>query len=91
MRSLALATLAVLTAVATTGERPGRGRLSREPKARAIAAYGAIPLHFEANQGQTDDQVRFHARGPGYGLYLTSTEAVLVLRKQEPARPRASC
>src|SRR5437867_7304803 len=88
MRSLALATLAVLTAVATTGERPGRGRLSREPKARAIAAYGAIPLHFEANQGQTDHQVRFHARGHGYGLFLASTESVLVLRS--PKRGRSS-
>jgi hypothetical protein len=86
MRSLALATLVMLTAVAMTGETPGSGRLPHEPKAQAIAAYGAIPLHFEANQGQTDDQVRFHARGPGYGLFLTSTESVLVLRKPDRGR-----
>ncbi len=42
--------------------------------------YGKLPLSFEANQGQTDLRVRFLARGPGYTLFLTATEAVLVLR-----------
>ncbi len=45
------------------------------------AAYGQLPLSFEANQGQTDAQVRFLARGSGYGLFLTPTEAVLSLQK----------
>src|SRR5438477_1213201 len=44
-------------------------------------AYGQIPLSFEANQGQTDPQVNFLARGSGYGLFLTPTEAVLSLQK----------
>jgi hypothetical protein len=48
-----------------------------------IAGYGKLPLHFEANQGQTDDQVRFLARGSGYGLFLTPTESVLALHKPE--------
>jgi hypothetical protein len=43
------------------------------------ATYGKVPLHFEANQGQTDAQVKFLARGPGYALFLTPTEAVLAL------------
>jgi hypothetical protein len=38
-----------------------------------------IPLHFEANDGQTDAAVRFLARGRGYRIFLTSTEAVLAL------------
>src|SRR5688572_21229533 len=42
-------------------------------------SYGRLPLHFEANRGQVDTQVRFLARGPGYGLYLTAGEAVLAL------------
>ena len=42
--------------------------------------YGKLPLSFEANQGQSDDQVKFLARGQGYGLFLTPTEAVLSLR-----------
>ncbi len=41
--------------------------------------FGRIPLSFEANQGQTDSQVRFLARGPGYGLFLTSNIAFLSL------------
>ncbi len=45
-----------------------------------LAGYGQLPLAFEANQGQSDAQVRFLARGEGYGLFLTSTEAVLSLR-----------
>ncbi len=43
--------------------------------------YGQIPLHFEANQGQTDSEVKFLSRGKGYTLFLTPTEAVLSLRK----------
>src|SRR5207302_4140805 len=38
-------------------------------------------LHFEANRGQTHEDVRFLARGAGYSLYLTAGEAVLVLTK----------
>jgi hypothetical protein len=36
-------------------------------------------MSFEANQGQTDSQVQYLARGPGYNVFLTSTEAVLTL------------
>src|SRR5205814_1626160 len=39
--------------------------------------YGKLPLSFEANQGQTDSHVKFLTRGAGYGLFLTSAEAVL--------------
>ena len=44
-------------------------------------AYGKLPLSFEANQGQTDPQVKFLSRGSGYSLFLTPTEAVIVLKK----------
>src|SRR5438876_3652164 len=40
------------------------------------AAYGKLPLSFEANRGQTDARVQFLARGHGYSLFLTPTEAV---------------
>ena len=46
--------------------------------------YGAIPLHFEQNVGQTNDQVKFLTRGSGYSLFLTSNEAVLALTKSKP-------
>lgn len=39
-----------------------------------------LPLSFEPNRGQTDATVSFLARGPGYGILLTPTEAVLTLR-----------
>src|SRR5204863_352648 len=48
-------------------------------QARVSESYGKLPLHFEANRGQTDKAVRFLSRGPGYSLYLTNGEAVLVL------------
>ncbi len=46
-------------------------------------AYGKLPMHFEANQGQAADKVEFLSRGPGYSLFLTKDEAVLSLRKTE--------
>jgi hypothetical protein len=42
--------------------------------------YGKLPLVFEANQGQTDPQVRFLFRGSGYTAFLTSGSMVLTLR-----------
>jgi hypothetical protein len=50
-------------------------------KAQVQASYGKLPLSFEANQGQTDAQVKFLSRGNGYTLFLTPSEAVLRLKK----------
>ncbi|HVM62484.1 MAG TPA: SBBP repeat-containing protein [Verrucomicrobiae bacterium] len=52
-----------------------------------IERYGHLPLSFEVNSGQTDDRAGFVSRGQGYTLYLTPTEAVLTLCKDE-GRPR---
>jgi len=54
-------------------------------EARAVELYGKLPLSFEANQGQTHEEVKFLSRGKGYTLFLTSTEAVMVLRKPRAA------
>ena len=43
------------------------------------ASYAALPLAFEANEGQTDAQVRYVARGSGYKLSLTSKQAIISL------------
>ncbi len=51
--------------------------------AQTQESYGKLPLSFEANRGQTDAQVKFFSRGSGYTLFLTSTEAVLSLRKPQ--------
>lgn len=39
-----------------------------------------LPLSFEVNQGQVDEQVKYLARGQGYTLFLTPGAAVLGLR-----------
>src|SRR5207247_2802862 len=49
-------------------------------KAQVHESYGKLPLYFEANQGQTDPQVKFLSRGPRSTLVLTPAEAVLALR-----------
>lgn len=50
-------------------------------KAGIAESYGKLPMCFEANEGQTDEQVQFMARGNGYALFLTPQEAVLSLQK----------
>jgi hypothetical protein len=47
--------------------------------AQMSAAYSKLPLSFEANRGQTDPRVKFLARVGHHAVYLTPTEAVLVL------------
>ena len=44
------------------------------------------PLAFEANRGQADEQVKFLARGAGYTVFLTPTEAVVALGQGRPER-----
>jgi uncharacterized protein (TIGR03437 family) len=51
-------------------------------RGQIIESYGKLPLSFEANQGQTDARVKFFARGRGYDLYLTATEAIFALKKE---------
>lgn len=64
----------------------------RKPEAsgRLQETYGARPLTFEANQGQTDTRVKFLARGNGYTVFLTPREAILALRipQANSAAPR---
>src|SRR5205807_2054729 len=57
--------------------------------ARVREAYGKLPLSFKANAGQTDPRVKFFARGDGYSLFLTSADAMLMLRGSG-AQQRAS-
>ena len=46
-------------------------------------AYGKLPMSFERNVGQTDEAVRFMARGQGYSLFLTQRDAVLSLQRYD--------
>jgi len=61
--------------------------VARQPAERPEALLTRLPLNFEANQGQTDPQVRFLARGSGYALFLTPAEATFRLRSaRDPER-----
>jgi hypothetical protein len=54
------------------------------PNAAAVAAeYGKLPMRFEINEGQSDPQVKFSARGRGYSLFLTESAAVLALSRED--------
>jgi Beta-propeller repeat len=72
------------SAVAPVGTPAARGRVQ--------ASYAALPLAFEQNQGQTDDQVKYLARGNGYTLFLTANDAVFSLNsplaQNGPSRAR---
>jgi len=56
---------------------PGRASSGEFTTPRLQQTYGSIPLHFMENRGQLDSQVKFHAQGPGYGLFFTSQGVVL--------------
>jgi hypothetical protein len=49
---------------------------------KSPVSYAKLPLSFEANQGQTDQNVKFLSHGLGYALFLTGDEAVLSLRSR---------
>ena len=55
--------------------------VDKATRTRINDAYVKLPLRFEANQGQTDQPVKYISRGPGYSLFLTSGEAVLALSR----------
>jgi hypothetical protein len=57
--------------------------LGRASQSNVLESYGQLPLNFEANQGQVDNQVQFLSRGSGYNLFLTPSEAVLVSSQPE--------
>ena len=81
--SLRILMLAAFLAASASTIKP----VTATPRA-ASETYGRLPLHFEANRGQTHEDVRFLARGPGYSLYLTAGEAVLVLARPNPDAKR---
>ena len=58
--------------------RGGSAPPPRADEQHLLETYGKLPLSFEANAGQTSNEVKFLSRGPGYTLFLTRrAEAVL--------------
>ena len=90
--SVSLEPSIVLLSVDTTGSQDSApkvpcvaARVSYEDKEgsrqQIVETYGKLPLSFEANNGQVDEQVRFLSRGSGYILFLTPEETVLSLQR----------
>src|SRR5215468_7125852 len=75
----------VLPIIAGTLERaiPAKHALPHE-------SHAQLPLSFEPNYGQSDASVKFLSRGLGYGVFLTSTEAVLVLSNSSIANAKST-
>ena len=64
-----------------TAVRAAQARRPQPPVDKKLASKPlSLPMFFEPNQGQTAPQVKFLARGSGYGLFLTAQEAVLQLQ-----------
>jgi hypothetical protein len=87
---LKTALLKVLIAVLSVGLTVGAVALGQRTaprgshysgKVKIADLYRKVPLSFERNDGQTDAQVKFLARGTGYTMFLTPSENVLALRK----------
>ena len=68
--------------VATSGQP---ATVNAEQQGRIRASMNALPLGFEANQGQTDQQVKYTARGNGYAVFLTEKETVFALTSGQPS------
>src|SRR5689334_6378631 len=50
--------------------------------------WGAVPLSFEPNRGQTAADVQFLARGAGYGMFFTRNEAIISFTHPQAATVR---
>ena len=70
-----------LVEAATLETREPLSAASKEALLKNANDYGRLPMSFEINRGQTDKTVKFLARGQGYGLFLTSSGAVLSVHK----------
>jgi len=81
------ASASVKPVVAAVKQAPA---LSADQRGRAQAGMGKLPLAFEANQGQTDPQVKYMARGNGYTVFLTANDTVFALQSPSGASTGAA-
>jgi uncharacterized repeat protein (TIGR01451 family) len=71
---IGVAVLAALTATTTDA-----GAVNRSNPVERLTVYGQLPLSFEVNRGQTNEQVAFLTQSNGYRLFLLPTGIVLTL------------
>ena len=64
--------------------------LNAENAAGAQIQLEKLPLVFNPNVGQVDQPVRFTSRGPGYSLYFTDHDAILLLAPGKDQRPKGA-
>jgi len=82
-----IGSIVAVALIASTLVAPSAGRadVAREPD-EVIHGTGALPLSFEPNVGQFDEQVAFVARSRGYSVFLTQDDVVLSIGgAREPA------
>jgi len=83
---LACLFLSMATAYAVTSS-PGLQEIKAGPDLKQTSPLRftnilkQTPLAFEPNAGLFNEKVKYLSRGPGFALYLTQSEATLVLRK----------
>ncbi|MFL6303063.1 MAG: SBBP repeat-containing protein [Candidatus Sulfotelmatobacter sp.] len=95
MPAVSIVAIAIVAVAAIAGSSHVRARSARTSatqvpasaaqSGRVRADLDALPLAFEANQGQTDPQVKYMARGKGYTAFLTADETVFAMQS-----PRAN-
>jgi RHS repeat-associated protein len=68
----------------------GGGQASAPIPPSVLQSFGQLPVYFEANQGQTDAQAQFLARGNTYTSFLTANGPVLELPRGGPANADGS-
>jgi hypothetical protein len=101
---IAVAVLAIIGIAGSAGFRAHRGSsakqiaaapgqapaLSAEQRGRVRESLGTLPLAFEANQGQTDPQVKYMARGNGYTVFLTANDTIFALQSGSQSAARST-
>ncbi len=63
---------------------------ARQLKKSAADIYRRLPIKFEPNVGQFDNDVRFAARASGFGLFISNTDAVLAMHKQQASKDNSN-
>jgi hypothetical protein len=83
-----LAFLSLCSSLRARAEVPAEanGRDSAEQRASILSSYAAMPLVFEANQGQADSAIQFLSRGLGHEILLSRNAAVLGAATPRPDR-----
>lgn len=76
----------------TDRRRPGAAdhSMSAEQRRQFLESYGRLPLHFVANQGQKDAEVRFYAQGGGRALFFTRKGVSCAWRESGNPAPRGT-